>query len=111
MKIITMIGSSRFRKDHEREARRLTIQGFLVIPLIFYSDTKKEYEIVKKNIDTLNRICNNKIELCDIVFVVNPNGYIGKRTQQTIEIAKSLGKEIWYMESSVSEQEGDNDNQ
>ena len=96
--IIAMIGSSRFREQYQREAKRLTLEGNLVIPLILYRDTDAEDAFNPKNATILKNICNQKIELCDVVFVVNYKGYIGTRTKETIQYAKSLGKEIVYME-------------
>lgn len=97
--IVTMIGSSRFREEHQRESKRLTLEGNLVIPLILYRDTDAEDAFKPNNAITLKNICDQKIELCDIVFVVNPNGYIGPRTQETIEYAKLLNKKIICMET------------
>ncbi len=96
--IIAMIGSSRFREDYEREAKELTLNGALVIPLIFYRENDNDFEIAVKNSEILKEICNKKIEIADVIFVVNKDGYIGKRTKETIEYAESLNKPIWYME-------------
>lgn len=93
-----MIGSSKFKEDYIRESKRLTLEGNIVIPLIFYKADKEDGKIAEKNADVLNRICNAKIELCDTVFVVNPDNYIGPRTWETIAYANKLGKEIIYME-------------
>lgn len=96
--IITMIGSSRFKEEYEKEAKKLTLNGALVIPLIFYRENKNDFDTAIKNSEILKEICNKKIEIADIVFVVNKDGYIGKRTQESIEYAESLNKPVWYME-------------
>ena len=96
--VIAMIGSSRFREQYERESKRLTLEGNLVIPLILYRDRDESDAFDPKNAKVLKSICNQKIEMCDTVFVVNYEGYIWTRTQETIEYAKTLGKNIVYME-------------
>lgn len=42
------------------------------------------------------------VELCDVLFVVNYNGYIGTRTEEAIHYARSLGKKVVYMENRTS---------
>ena len=39
-----------------------------------------------------------KIKISDTIYVVNVGGYIGTSTKSEIEYAKSLGKEILYLE-------------
>jgi len=59
----------------------------------------KEYEEVTPEIkDMLDRVHKRKIELSDSIFVLNKDGYIGKSTHSEIEYAKSLGKEIIFLE-------------
>ncbi len=96
--IVAMIGSSRFKQEYHDEGKRLTLEGNLVIPLCLYRDTDYADACVPKNKKLLREICNQKIRLCDKVFVVNPNGYIGTTTRETIGYAKSLNKTILYME-------------
>jgi hypothetical protein len=39
-----------------------------------------------------------KIGISDAIFVVNVGGYVGNSTKGEIEYAKSLGKEIMWLE-------------
>lgn len=39
-----------------------------------------------------------KIKLSDAIYVVSVGAYIGKSTKSEIEFAKSLNKEILYLE-------------
>lgn len=97
-KIIVMLGSGKFVDDHQREAKRLTLEGNLVIPFAMYRGEKSESEFIDpKDKPMLHSICDQKVELCDAVFVVNPDGYIGPRTMESIRYAESLGKEVIYM--------------
>lgn len=42
-----------------------------------------------------------KIEMAEMVVVLNVGGYIGEWTRQEIEYAKHLGKEIHYLEKEA----------
>lgn len=94
MKVITISGSMRFEKQMQQIAYDLEKQGNCVIQGV-YSDEKTT------NLDELKNIMDahwKKIELCDAVYVVNINGYIGASTREEIEYGKSIGKEIIYHE-------------
>lgn len=43
-----------------------------------------------------------KIDICDVVFVLNVGGYIGESTRSDIEYAKKIGKPIVYLEATNS---------
>ena len=95
--VVTMLGSSKFKDDFIRESKRMTYEGYLVIPLILYWDEDGEKAMIPENRRILDSICRQKVRMCDIVFVVNRNGYIGTSTRNSIAYAKSLGKKIVYM--------------
>ena len=96
--IVAMIGSSRFKKEYHDEEKRLTLEGNLVIPLCLYRDTDYIGACKPGKLELLKEICDQKVRLCDYVFVVNPNGYIGHKTAESIAYAKSLSKKVVYME-------------
>ena len=41
-----------------------------------------------------------RIDMCDEIFVINKDGYIGENTLSEIEYARSKGKLISYLEQS-----------
>ena len=69
MKIITLCGSLKFKKEMIRTDEQL-------------KKLKEEHF--------------KRIELADAILVVNVNNYIGNSTNLEIEYAKKLGKEILY---------------
>ena len=96
-KIITLIGSTKFKDDFIKVKEQLTLQGFIVLSLGVFS----QYDNIKLSADQLNMLSdiqNKKIEMADEIFVINKNGYIGDSTKTEIEFAKSLGKKINYLE-------------
>ena len=48
--------------------------------------------------EILSKLHFEKIKISDAIYVVNVNGYIGEATKKEIEFAKSLNKEILYLE-------------
>ena len=96
-KIVTLIGSTKFKDDFIKVKEQLTLQGFIVLSLGVFS----QYDNIKLSADQLNMLAdiqNKKIEMADEIFVINKNGYIGDSTKTEIEFAKSLGKKINYLE-------------
>ena len=96
-KIVTLIGSTKFKDDFIKVKEQLTLQGFIVLSLGVFS----QYDNIKLSEDQLNMLAdiqNKKIEMADEIFVINKNGYIGDNTKIEIEFAKSLGKKINYLE-------------
>lgn len=47
----------------------------------------------------MKRLHKEKIAISDGIFVVNVNGYIGDSVKEEIAFAKSLNKEIIYLEN------------
>ena len=47
--------------------------------------------------EELTLIHKKKIDLADVVFIVNVNGYIGKDTRKEIQYAEKHNKNIVYL--------------
>ncbi len=96
--IVCLCGSTKFKSDFLAAQRGLTLAGQIVImPGVFgHTDGGFLNEATKKKLDELHL---KKIDMSDIVYVVNRDGYIGESTKREIEYAKSLGKQIRYLES------------
>lgn len=92
MKIITMCGSFKYKKEMMEIAENLQLQGNCVILPNF--PTKEIY--TDEEISIFGKMHKEKIKLSDAIFVVNVNGYIGNATRSEIELAQSLNKEIIY---------------
>lgn len=54
--------------------------------------------------DILDQLHFRKIDLCDEVYVINKDGYIGESTTNEINYAKKLNKPIYYLEPPDDEQ-------
>lgn len=94
MKIITISGSMKFKKEMIESASKLELEGNIVIQCVYCDGiplTEQDHKV-------LNDIHLKKIALSDAIFVVNVGGYIGSSTKKEIEYAKKLNKEVLYLE-------------
>lgn len=95
--VVCLIGSSRFKEEHEKIQAELGLAGEIGIPLSQYGHlTGLDMDgPVKKELDILHL---KKIDLADVVFVVNPGGYIGESTRRELEYARKNGKTLRSLE-------------
>lgn len=106
-KIICMCGSTRFTDEMLTIKWEYEKQGIIVLTwnILPSSYTEKlvgkkishiaEAEGVKEALDELHK---RKIDLCDEVFVVDVNSYIGDSTTSEIKYAHKIGKPVKYLE-------------
>jgi hypothetical protein len=96
MKIITICGSLKFKKEMMYYAEKLALEGNCVLSVIY--PTKENY--TRDEIHYLEIEHIKKIEISDSIFVVNKNGYIGEAVRKEIDYAKRHNKEIMYLENN-----------
>ena len=88
--IITICGSTKFKDEMINTAKELTLNGIIVLmPFVFAHCGDSITDEQKLLLDKLHF---QKIEMSDVIFVVNVNNYIGESTKREIEYAKKLGK-------------------
>lgn len=93
-RIVTLCGSTRFINDFERENKRLTLAGDIVLSCGVWG-TDDVVGPVKERLDALHK---RKIDISDAIHVINLGGYIGGSTTSEIAYAKKHGKQITWME-------------
>jgi nucleoside 2-deoxyribosyltransferase len=102
MKIITLCGSTKFKKQFEQTNAYLTLQSNIVITLAFFEQSES-IEITEKQAELFGKIHFRKIEMSDEIFVIDVDGYIGESTRKEIDYAIHLGKEVnYYSKSDIS---------
>ena len=95
MKVITVCGSLRFKKEMMEISEKMELQGnCMLTPIYPTKDDKDAY--TDEEVIILDKMHKEKIKLSDAILVVNVNNYIGSSTKSEIEFAKELGKEILY---------------
>lgn len=94
---VAMIGSTRFMDTFIEESWKLSMQGYIVTLPNFRPKTmmSKGFDIPE---DILEDIGFKRIEMADLVFVVNEDGYVGSSTSKEIRFATELNKPIKYLE-------------
>lgn len=99
--VITLCGSTRFKKEFEEMTKQLTLQGNIVISVSLFGHSgdeevwegRDEGEITKTK-EMLDDMHKSKIDLADSILVINPDGYIGESTWSEICYARMTGKKI-----------------
>jgi len=93
--IITLCGSTKFKKEFEYWNMVLTLSGHLVFSCSFFGH-KDKIDPPRNYKATLDVVHFKKIDLSDIIFVIDTDGYIGESTEREIEYASINGKPIFY---------------
>ena len=98
-KVITLCGSTKFKKQYLEAQKRLTLEGNIVISVGLFGhsgDDEVGTEGTKAMLDDMHL---RKIDMADEIFVINVGGYIGESTRREIAYAKNTGKSVKYLES------------
>lgn len=97
-KVITLCGSTKFKDDFEKELKRLTLEGNIVLTVALWGHSG-DNEVLNDDVKTmLDDMHKRKIDMADEIFVINKNGYIGTSTKSEIEYAINHNKKVNYME-------------
>ncbi|MEZ4908651.1 MAG: hypothetical protein R2771_13655 [Saprospiraceae bacterium] len=95
-KIITLCGSTKFKDQFIEQQRRLTLEGNIVISVGMFGHADNE-PITDETKHMLDDMHFKKIDMCDEIFVINVDGYIGYSTNREIEYARSTNKVVNYL--------------
>jgi hypothetical protein len=99
MRVITLCGSTKFKKQFEQANKYLTLQGNIVISLVFFEQSEG-IEITKEQAELLGELHFRKIDISDEIFVIDVDGYIGSSTEKEIKYASEKGKTVTYYSKS-----------
>lgn len=93
-KIITLCGSTRFKAAFDEWNARFTLQGHVVLSVALVSTGNTMSEQQKTVLDLVHQ---KKISVCDEVFVIDIDEYIGESTRAEIDYAHSIRKPVRYL--------------
>ncbi len=103
--VVTLCGSTRFKREFEEAQKKLTLEGNIVISvgLFGHSGDDEVWENMPEDTRTetkhmLDDMHKRKIDMADSIYVVNPEEYIGKSTWSEICYAHMIGKRIQFLE-------------
>lgn len=102
--IVALCGNLEFEDDFTKAARRLTLQGKLVLNKVFFDPSESDDSMrpTKSSAAMLSKMQMTRIMMADEVYVINRDGDIDDMTKQEIQFAQQNGKPIRYMESNGS---------
>jgi len=94
-RIITLCGSTRFKKEFEEAEKYLTLSGNIILTVGCFGHADNLYlsDREKQALDELHR---DKILMSDLVIVINKNGYVGDSTRAEIEFAQKRDIPVGY---------------
>lgn len=105
-KIVTLCGSTRFKEEFMQAQKKLTLEGYIVISvgLFGHSGDHEVWEnmdegTLTRTKEMLDDMHKRKIDLADVIFVINVGGYIGDSTKSEISYAMQTGKAVRYLEN------------
>lgn len=99
IKIITICGSMRFSEQMKRIAWNLeSDKGYSVIQCVYNENSEPIDDRMVKNMAEAHY---KKIDICDLVYIVDTDNYVGTSVKKEIEYAKLNGKEIVFHSKEV----------
>jgi nucleoside 2-deoxyribosyltransferase len=100
-KVIDLIGSTKFKDEYLAAEKDFTEQGNIVIRTPYFSHAENE-ELTAELSETLYELGKKRIDMCDVVVVVNAAGYIGFSTHMEILYAMATGKAVLNLFNEMS---------
>lgn len=108
-KIVCLCGSTRFKAEFEAMNLELTMKGHIVLTVgaFPHTDEKRSPEeafgdIAKYKLDETHK---RKIDLADIIYFINVDGYMGKSTLSEYHYAKTCENKIIIFHDDKAAQE------
>ena len=98
--ITCLIGSPRFKSEFDHVARALSQRGEIVMAPHIYSNGNG---LDKEDTDLLHELALKRIEMADIVFVINPNNRTNDNVRNEISYAKSLDRTVLYLDTPADD--------
>lgn len=93
--IVCLCGSTKFLETFHKKNAEFTLQGAIVLSVGVSTQSENLAPEKKAMLDELHL---RKIDLADIVYVINIGGYVGPSTANEINYATKKGKLIMYLE-------------
>ncbi len=95
-KIVCLCGSTKFREEYRKANSDFTHQGWIVLT-VGCLQGDPEWGMADKGM--LDELHKRKIDIADLVFVINKDNYIGESTKSEIEYAELHNKHVGYLEA------------
>lgn len=102
--IMTLCGSTRFVEEFNHFRQYFTLKGKIVLSIEIVTTQMREEDpqhVNRSNKEMLDALHLHKINISDVVFVINKGGYIGDSTRNEIAHALRIGVPVQYMMESL----------
>lgn len=96
--IVTLCGSTRFTEQFDEISMKFTLNGWIVLSIGSHRKSDSDFDISESQFLMLEKMHQKKIDMSDLVFIINYNGYMGAGTKKEIWYAQQKGKKIDYLE-------------
>jgi hypothetical protein len=97
--IITICGSTKFRKEFEEVNRILELNDWCVFSVASYYHSEKDPKLrewIRHNKSQLDKLHLSKIDISQAIVVIDVGGYTGASTKAEIAHARESGKPVYY---------------
>lgn len=102
--IVTLCGSTKFKKEFEEIAQKLALEGHAVLSVNMFAHADN-IELTAEQKIMLDNEHKEKINISDAIFVINKDGYIGESTFSEIDWAQRMKKQIYFLENPNPEED------
>ncbi len=106
--IVTLCGSTKFKKEFEEIAQKLALEGHAVLSVNMFAHADN-LELTTEQKIMLDNEHKEKINISDAIYVINKDGYIGESTYSEIDWAQRMKKQVYFLENPNLEEENKND--
>lgn len=93
-RVITLCGSTKFKKEFIDVQKQLTLYGYIVISVGCFGHSGDIFSNEDKQM--LDDMHKRKILMADEIYVIDKDNYIGESTKSEIKFAKENNKPISY---------------
>jgi hypothetical protein len=96
MRVITLCGSTKFKKQFREAEANLTLQGNIILSLGFFEQSEG-IQITKDQEKLFEELHYRKIDMSDEIFVIDVDGYIGLVQEKKLNMQKVKGKILAFI--------------
>lgn len=97
-RVVTLCGSTRFKKQFEAKTLELTLAGVIVLSVGCFTRSDHELGITPDQKAKLDALHLRKIDISDSILVLNLDGYIGESTLRELAYAIARSKRVDFIQ-------------
>lgn len=100
-RIVCLCGSTRFYKEFDEANFKFTMLGHIVLTIGCNTKSDAGLGITADDKIALDKLHKKKIDLCDFVYVLDIDGYIGESTRSEMDYAYEIYKPVILRSTST----------